>query len=230
MKIHPIDTVNVPGFQGETLNLIFGCDGHSCKTHCWLFNQIIPQFRRMEIPCKLCCLGSPHTHFERAAKIPQKGQPRCYFQSCAEPNDASPADVRRLQEIIAANPRHIFQILTHFPEFWQKFPVWPKNTWAMTTYTEGAIFTPASVRAGKTIAYCEPVMGEIWIGEYLDWLVIGLLNHQPYTVDLVDWIGNSIWDLMDKAERFQIPVFCKNPKDPRWKTMGITPIQQWPEV
>jgi len=218
--VHLIETVNVPGFRGTTLNLMAGCKGHSCKPHCWYFGRWVPRLKaNPSITCKMCKTGEPHTHFERAFKITKKGLRRCYFQDMAEPSDFKDDDIAKLQEIYQQHPRHIFQLLTHFPaSFYARYPVWSDNVWAMGTFTEGEIYFPASLRAGVVAAYCEPMTGPLTFsdkGRKPDWLVIGLMTGKRKRLPKL----NDVLMLLFEANRLNIPIFLK--PHPAWKLMKL---------
>ncbi len=226
-KLHPIETVNVPGCRGQTLNMLVGCE-HGCeiKTDCWAR----PLAKRMK--CPKCRAFVPHTHFERARGIAMFN-PHCYFQDMAEPNHFSGEDIEQLQGIYKSNHQHIFQLLTHFPlEFYTNYSTWSKNVWCMGTFTQGAIEFPSELQGGLHVAYCEPVMGKLWpCGLPPDLIVIGLLNHSDYAQHEITlgMLASWIKDLMAPAYALGIPIFIKNKADLRWSQMGIEPIQEWPK-
>jgi len=226
-----IETTHPPGYIGEPLNLLVGCEGHSCQDYCWAWQRVVPRMAaNPKITCLKCKTYQPHTHFERALKIPKNGQPRCYFQDMAEPSDFSDKDIATLQRIIRENPRHIFQILTHFPaSFYARFPVWPDNTWAMGSFTSGQIYFPRNMQAGVVAAYCEPIRGHIWFdwnhrSRKPDWLVIGAQTGK-HAVE-PDFI--FITTLLADCSCLDIPIFMK--PHPIWKKLGLDWwINEWPK-
>jgi hypothetical protein len=251
-KLHPIETVNMPGRRGGTLNLLVGCKGHPCKAWCWAH----PLAKRLK--CPLCRTFEPHTHWERAENDPSgfdnssilpKKSPHCYFQDMAEPNDFDESEILRLKENYENNPQHLFQLLTHFPmEFYAKYPKWPRNVWCCGTFTSGEIAFPEELECGVRVAYCEPVLGELKLAvekpDYVsnpkdlayyevrncDLLVIGLLNHANYeklgiTLEqLAGWIKSLIAD----ADALGIKVFMKSHK--LWAKLGIPERKEWPKM
>lgn len=231
---HPISTVNVPGYVPQTLNLLVGCKGHSCKPHCWYFNRIVPRMNENpKIKCPLCKTGEPHTHFfERADKLPKK--PHVYFQDMGEPNDFHESDIIRLQKIYARHPQHIFQLLTHFPmEFYTKYPTWGSNVWAMGTFTKGEIRFPRELRAGQIVAYCEPIRQEILIDPFSTqptWVVIGAQTGKNAVRPKLDWIKQLVYEF----QMTDIPIHVK--PHPVWDQIGlfglskeIQALQQFPK-
>jgi hypothetical protein len=223
-----VETAAAPGRKPCVLP-IYGCKGNTCRKHCYYFNGVMQLIARAA-KCSLCAegRGRPHLHSVELLQLPKTGG-HVYSGHMGETADLTPAEILHLQSVIENHPGDIFQIFTHQPEFWRRYPDWPSNTWAMTTFTEGLIWRPAALMAGKMVAYAEPILGPLELGNFgFDLLVIGLLNHSQ-KFQHIDRLRSWYIELFYQAKTLGIPIFCKNLADPRWRRTGITPVQQWPE-
>ena len=153
--------------------------------------------------------------------------------------DLSADDIKQIMLLVkspfGAPNKHLFQIFSHQPDFFRRYPKWPKNVWCCQSITSGGIAFPHELECGKRVAYCEPVMGSYRIQqfgypEYMpDWLVIGLLNHADYAnlgitlEELLIWICNLLGD----ARALGIPIFMKSHK--LWAELGIKVIKDFPK-
>jgi len=161
-----VETAHVPGYIGETAPW-YGCNRNpECIGYCWYHNRIVPRFAaNPNITCAKCKTGEPHVHLElMKPTMAGRMEPRCYSGHMGEIADLPPLAIELIQKVTRhPNSRnHIFQPFTHRPmEFYAKYPDWSENVWACGTFTQGRIKMPRRLNAGKIVAYCEPVMGEL---------------------------------------------------------------------
>jgi hypothetical protein len=228
-----VETAQVHGFRPEVAPW-YGCNGNTCKSHCWYFNRIVPRMAANHlIKCPKCKTGEPHLHLEIANSMVYKyKKPRCYSGHMGEIADLSEYEIETIRRMInrpeVKKAGHIYQIFTHRPmEFYSKYPDWPDHVWAMGTFTEGKIEFPANLKAGQIVAYCEPVLGEFEIAcDNITWVVIGLVTKFTQTEE--EWdrqikIANE--KLVYHYSCREIPIFLKN--HPRWP-FNLTTVKQWP--
>lgn len=227
-------------YRGAVLP-IYGCNGNpECIAHCWLKGKSGTMLRqRLGRFCEDCKTMKPHVHWDRFNKLDRMRDSCVLSGHFCEIADLDYGDIWRIQFIIKGKPKHLFQIFTHRPmEFYANYPIWPKNTWCMGTFTQGEIAFPPELECGMRVAYVEPVLRKLHFvdpilspRQYSQWLVIGLLNHAKYESlgiteeQLYHWIMDLICDARDLG----IAIWCKNAKDPRWARMGIMPVQEWPK-
>ncbi len=129
--------------------------------------------------------------------------------------------------------KHTFQFLTKNPERIPRVK-YPENFWMGTTVTNenqnadwGNIDAIKKVKAGVRFGSFEPLLGDIPSDldgrelEGLDWIIIGKLTGSRKVKLDPAWV----WEILEAAQMFNIPVFMKNNLKPEFP--GVL-IQQFP--
>lgn len=127
----------------------------------------------------------------------------------------------RVQEVIRDNPRHIFQILTKFPQgiFFHLGSL--KNCWmGVTITTQKTIYkldrlyenTFASRLSLCPVRFAlfEPLLSKVQVSlSGFDWIIIGAQTN-PYRPPQKEWVDA----IVKEADGYKIPVFLKNNLEP----------------
>jgi len=147
----------------------------------------------------------------------------------------------RILEHVKHSPWHTFIFLTKCPENLIECSPFPDNCWIGCSCTDQMMFTVAAdylamIEAKVKFVSFEPLLGQIDYGgttwqEFMlsgiNWVIIGQQTPvRKSTMPKPEWIH----DIVDAADKVDIPVFLKNNLYSVLKSDPAHLRQQWPEV
>lgn len=116
--------------------------------------------------------------------------------------------IENILQAIRENPRHIFQILTKFPE--NATMGFPDNVWLGTTIdvqksAEARLRAIKNIKAKLKFISFEPMLEPITIAlKGIDWVIIGGQTN-PTKIPEKEWVDK----IVEQAKELNIPVFIK---------------------
>jgi len=223
----------------RTLNVISGCDGprndgRHCP-YCYAKRLAHGRLRRLYLANRTYVAGDPSDPFAprfwpKRLEQPAHVKKPCRIFVCSMGELFNPnlpeSWTRAVFAMIAANPRHTFQLLTHQPEQLSHFSPFPANCWVGATATNARELCNAAINlfnidAPVRFVSIEPLLSPVDPFDLapLDWIIVGAQTGPGARPPKPEWVE----DIITTSARLDVPVFLKN--NLHWPE----PRQEWPE-